>query len=313
MRVSIKALRYYLTAAEQGSIARAADELNVVPSAIASAIDLVESEFKLKLVQRYPAKGITPTAAGVALMRKIRHLLEEYDNLLLEGVELRTALSGNLTIGYYAPVAPAFIPEIVGPMMRDNPEIRVHLVECDNERAQAGLLSGEFDVIVFVADNARTGIICETLVEVPPYLLVAEGHPIESHPFVRFSDLSGLPFVLLDLPLAGAYYRGLMDEHDVGARIVATASTTEMVRSLVGAGIGCSILNMRPATSTTFAGGQVVAVPIEPPTRPLKLVLGHLGGNPRRLVKAFMDSCQSYFALPKADNLIVTRRSSHGR
>ena len=44
------------------------------------------------------------------MMRKIRHVIEEYDNLLLEGAELRTALSGNISVGYYAPVAPAFIP-----------------------------------------------------------------------------------------------------------------------------------------------------------------------------------------------------------
>ncbi|MEM8688290.1 MAG: LysR family transcriptional regulator, partial [Pseudomonadota bacterium] len=95
MRISIKSLQYFLTAAERGSISKAARALNVVPSAVASAIEQVEAGFELKLVQRYPAKGIRPTAAGKALMRKIRHLVEEYDTLMLEGAELRTALSGN--------------------------------------------------------------------------------------------------------------------------------------------------------------------------------------------------------------------------
>ena len=99
-----------------GSIARAADELHVVPSAVASAVEQVEQEFDLKLLERYPAKGVRPTAAGIELMRKIRHLLDEYQNLMLEGAELRTALSGRLSVGYYAPVAPAFMPSIVGPL-----------------------------------------------------------------------------------------------------------------------------------------------------------------------------------------------------
>ncbi len=39
MRVSIKALQYFLLAAERGSIAKAAKELSVVPSAVSSAIE----------------------------------------------------------------------------------------------------------------------------------------------------------------------------------------------------------------------------------------------------------------------------------
>ncbi|MEM7223886.1 MAG: LysR family transcriptional regulator [Pseudomonadota bacterium] len=308
MRVSVKALRYFLVAAEQGSISRAAEQLNVVPSAISNAIELVEAEFELKLVQRYPAKGIAPTATGVAMMRKIRHLIEEYDSLLLEGAELRTALSGSISVGYYAPVAPAFMPEIVGPLVRDNPDVALHFVECDNERAQSGLLDGAFDVILFVAENARAGIVCETLIEAPPYLLLPEGHPFAAQAVVELRDLSNVPLVLLDLPFTSAYYRGLLDDHGVDARIVATASTTEMVRSLVGAGIGCTILNMRPSTSLTYAGDKIVAVPIrtaDPARRSLKLVMGHLGGKPRRLTRTFMGACSDYFSRQEATDLIV--------
>ena len=160
MRVSIKALNHFLHAAERGSIAKAAADLNVVPSAISNAIDVVEREFELQLVQRYPAKGIRPTAAGRAIMHKIRHLVEEYNTLFLEGTELRTALSGSLSIGYYAPVAPAFMPAIIAPLVRDHPDIKINLKEVDNERAQAGLLDGEFDLILFVAENIRAGIDC---------------------------------------------------------------------------------------------------------------------------------------------------------
>ena len=81
MRLSIKALRYFMVASEQQSIVRAAELLNVVPSAISGAIDSVEQEFELKLVQRFPAKGIKPTPDGLTLMQKIRRLVEEYDRV----------------------------------------------------------------------------------------------------------------------------------------------------------------------------------------------------------------------------------------
>lgn len=306
MRLSLRALHYFLSAADRGSIARAAEALNVAPSAISSAIDMVEAEFGLKLVQRYPAKGIQPTASGITLMRRIRHVIEEYDNLLIEGVELRTALTGRLSIGYYAPIAPAFIPAIVKPLVGDNPDVRLGFEECNNVRAQAGLLDGTFDIILFVAENVRSGIVCTTLLKAPPYLLVPAQHRFAQHRSVDFNDIATTQLVLLDLPFTSEYYRALLDDNRIEPPIVATASTTEMVRSLVGAGVGCSILNMWPATDRTYAGDRVKAIPIHAPLKPLKLVLGHLDGNPRRLVHAFIEACLTHFARPQARELVVS-------
>lgn len=310
MRVSIKSLHYFLSAAEQGSISKAAAALNVVPSAVSSAIELVEAEFELKLVQRYPAKGIRPTAAGKSMMRKIRRLVEEYDTLLLEGAELRTALSGNLSVGYYAPVAPAFLPAIVGPLVQEHPGVTLSLAEADNERAQTGLLNGEYDLILFVAENVRAGIEYETLIEAPPYVLAPRAHPMAGKQVVDLADLAGEPLVLLDLPVTNEYYRSLLEAAGDDANVIATASTHEMVRSMVGAGVGCSILNMLPTSSVTYAGDEVVAVPIRTDAPPLKLVLGHLGGKPRRLIQAFMNAAQSYFASDAAGELIVAYKAA---
>lgn len=307
MRLSVKALRYFLVACEQESIARAAEILSVVPSAVSVAIDQVEEAFDLKLVQRYPAKGITPTSTGFKMMQKVRHLIEEYDNLLSEGDELRTALSGSLAIGYYAPIAPAFMPTIVGPLMQQNPDVNLAFTECDNERVQTGLLKGEFDCIVFVAENVRTGIDYETLLEAPPYLLVAADHPLAEQTEVSFADLNELPLVLLDLPFTSEYYRSLLEEHAPKANIVATASTTEMVRSLVGAGVGCSILNMLPATLISYAGDELRAIPFVEGSQSLRLVLGHLGGKQRRLLQVFTEACRGYFAAERAKQLVVTK------
>lgn len=305
MRVSIKALNYFLRAAERGSIAKAAADLNVVPSAISNAIDLVEQEFQLQLLQRYPAKGIKPTAAGIAIMHRVRRLVEEYDTLFVDGAELRTALSGSLSIGYYAPVAPAFLPKIAAPLVRDHPGIKLNLVETNNERAQTGLIDGEFDLILFVAENVQPGIVCQQLLEAPPYVLVPRDHGLRNRKQVTPADLRGEALVLLDLPMTSEYYRALAGDAGYPVNIVATASTHEMVRSLVGAGVGCSILNMRPATAVTYAGDEVVAIPLLTGARSLKLALGHTGSKPRRLVQAFMDAARDHFAQPFAGNLIM--------
>lgn len=305
MRLSIKALSYFLSAAGHGSIARAAEEKNVVASAISGAIDQVEAEFGLKLVHRSPAKGVTPTAAGIKLMKRVRMLVDEYDSLMRDGADLRSSLSGALSIGYYAPVAPAFVPSIAAPIMRDNPGVTMSFTACDNHRAQTGLLAGEFDLIVFVAANVLSGISYEELLTTPPYVLVPAGHRLADGGPVRIEDLGQEPLVLLDLPFTSQYLSGLMEAARISPRVVATASTTEMVRSLVGAGVGVSILNMRPDTAQSYAGDRLAAVPLAGPLPPLKLVLGHPGGGQRRLAETFASACRAYFLTEAASRLVV--------
>ena len=308
MRVSINALRYFQVAAKAGSIVRAAQDLNVVPSAVSNAIEQVEDTFGLKLVQRYPAKGIEPTASGRTIMTKIEHLLEEYDTLFIEGDELRTALSGTLTIGYYTPVAPSFIPEVSAPLLRDNPDIQLSLVECDNKRAQDGLVSGEFDLILFASDTVRTDIEHHVLIEAPAYLLVPANHPLAKRRSVRFVDFADDPMILLDLPFTGAYLRKLFVQNAATLKVTATASTTEMVRGMVGAGVGVSVLNMRPKIDHSYAGDELVTIPIETTSPAIQLVLGHMGGKKRRLVETFADAFKEYFKSNAAKDLIVDKR-----
>ena len=305
MRVSLKALNYFLKAVEHGSLAGAAKELNVVPSAISAAIDTVEDEFGLKLVMRYPSRGIQPTASGLVMLGKIRRLIEEYQSLLIEGSDLRTALTGTLRVGYYAPVAPAFMPAIIKPLLSQSSDVSFKFFECNNETAQSGLLSGNFDVILFVAENVKPGIAFETLFEPKAYVLTSARSALAKRESVSMKDLKDEPLVLLDLLVIGEYYRGLFAENDIDPTVVATASTTEMVRSLVGAGIGSSILNMKPRTDLTYAGNGLIALPLDPEVRALKLVLGFVDEKPRRLVSAFVAECRRFFSSDEAQEIVV--------
>jgi len=232
-------------------------------------------------------------------------VVEEYDTLLIEGRELGGTMGGRLNIGYYAPVAPSFLPRILAPIVRDNPAVRLGFEECNNETAQSGLLDGKFDVIIFIAENVRPEISYELLTSAPPYLLVPRGHRLAKRPAVSVDDLESEPLVLLDLPVVRQYYQSILEQQNIQARFVASASSTEMVRSMVGAGCGAALLNMRPKTDATYGGDRVSAVPLGFEAQPLKLIVGHLGGKQRRLVEDVISALTGYFSLPDATRLTV--------
>jgi DNA-binding transcriptional LysR family regulator len=312
MDTSLKALRYFMTALKTGSITAAAKQMHVVPSAIFAAINQVEDTFGLQLTIRHRSKGIVPTATGKILLSRIQNLLDEYDELMNLGGEMRTQLNGTLRVGYYAPVAPAFLAKIARDVLADNPRVDIKFIECDTEQAEAGLLSGEYDVVLCVAQNTSPqstsiGIAYETLIEVPPYLLVPEDHPFAQRQSVMMSELTSVPMVLLDLPVIRDYYSRLFDTAEIKPYIASTASTLEMVRSLVGAGVGCSLLHMRPKTQVTYAGHKIVEVPFDDAADSLKIVLGYFPKNPRRLVKYFVENLKELFLTEDVNRFLVNK------
>ena len=305
MALTLKAMEYFTTALRHGNIARAAAELNIAASAVSNAIDKVEAEFDLTLVTRHPARGIQATASGREVARKCERLLEDYRSVLSEGAELKRALSGPLRIGYYAPIAPAFLPHIFDTFLPDRSAVTIVLDECDNDQAQDGLMNGTYDAILFVAEGARPSVDYDALIKAPPYCLMPASHPLANRSSVSMAQIAPEPLVILNRPVAASYYEKLFQTGMRQAPVVAYANSTEMVRSLVAAGRGCAILNMAPLTTESYTGLSVTARPISDALPPLTLAIGYDTSRPRRSVQAFVKACRDHFAKAGSSQCIV--------
>jgi DNA-binding transcriptional LysR family regulator len=298
-------MEYFTTVVRHGNIAKAAAELNIAASAVSTAIDQVEAAFDLDLFTRQRSRGVQANASGMALARKFERLLDDYRSVLAEGADLKQALSGSLSVGYYAPIAPAFLPGILKSFVPDSGDVVLHLEECDNDSAQEGLLNGTYDVILFVSEDVRPAIGFDVLVQAPAYCLLPKAHRLAKRASVSIAEISNEPLVVLNRPVASAYYRGLFDAQHIDISIAAYANSTEMVRSLVSAGHGCAVLNMKPLTATTYSGGSVIALPISDPLPPLTLAVAYDKSRPRRLVQHFVDACQKHFTAAGPERCIV--------
>lgn len=310
MTISLKAMEYFTTALRHGNIARAAAELNIAASAVSAAIDQVEAAFDLTLITRQRSRGIEANASGRLVAQKFERLLEDYRSVLSEGADLKAALSGTLRIGYYAPIAPAFLPSILSSFVPDDRRVMLHLEECDNDSAQEGLLKGSYDAILFVSEDVRPTIDFDVLVEAPAYCLLPRSHRLAKESSVTMAQIAGEPLVILNRPVAASYYQSLFEGQSKDISIAAYANSTEMVRSLVGAGHGCAVLNMQPLTSISYSGAKVVGLPISDPLPPLTLAIGYDKSRPRRLVQHFVDACRAHFAQAGPQRCLVEKQQT---
>ena len=300
LRLSLRALRAFTATVDHGSISAAAQALNVAPSAISALLDQVEEEFGATLLVRSRARGVVATAEGRRMAGRFRLLLEDYAEIIEDGHEIAKGMRGTLRVGYYAPVAPAFLPTVLQPMMQANPGLRVDLQEADNDSAQEGLLTGALDVILFAGQDVRAGIETHPLLDLPPYVLVPAGHPLAADDRTTLQQVAAYPLIELNRPLAQPYVSRLFADQNLTPEIIAQANTTEMVRSLVGSGLGIAILAMRPRTRTSYAGDQLRAIPLDPDLPRLHLLSGKIPGQNRRLVSAFMDALHDWANSPSA-------------
>ncbi|PJI91861.1 LysR family transcriptional regulator [Yoonia maricola] len=294
MTLSLRAMRYVQAALQNGSITGAAEAVNVTPSAIAAALDQAEKAFGMALVTRARAKGIFPTAAGRDVGRRIDDLLERYHTLLSDVSDLQASLSGNLAIGYNAPIAPAFLPTLAAQILSTHPDVALTFTEGDNDAVKMGLLDGKFDMILFVEDLPNPQIETQPLLFAPTYCLCPANHPLAENKTVSVSQIVNEPLILLDRPAAREYYYDVLEKGGKDLRIVATANSTEMVRSLVASGVGVSLLNMKPRDTATYAGSNICCLPISGGTNGVTLSLGFAHGPKRGLVQMFAENCIAF-------------------
>ena len=309
MNVSFRQLHYVRTAAACRSISRAAERLHISQSSIGAAIDRVEHEYGVRAFIRQPSKGLLPTRSGQRLLQLISKLMADVDGFTAQASGLQNMLTGELNVGCFAPLAPHVLPTILRDLTQRHPAISVHFHEGHLRQVQEFLLEGVVDIALTYDLGLSDRISAETLGVAPPHVVLSPIDPLVKRESISLADLTDRPMILLDLPESRTYFDLLFQT--IGSRpiIAHRTQTYEMVRSLVAAGLGYSILNLRPVIDQTYDGKHVVCRPISDNVRAPKFILGHRRHDfPTRSVKAFAGSCRLFFQSTQATQMTVPRR-----
>lgn len=291
-------LRYFVTAAELGSMTAASRELMVAQSAISAAIAQVERELGVQLLIRHHARGLSLTRAGERFLVEARDFLSHAAALAESARGLAGSLTGELAIGCFTLIAPFYLPALLRGFTDRHPQVRVTVAEGGIASVQRALVDGRCEAALLYAIDLALDLDVRVLTQVRPHVLLPPGHALAEAEAVSLSDLAAEPMILLDVPHSRDYFRML---HAAEPRVRFRTSNYETVRALVGRGHGYSILNQRVATDQTYDGGRVVTRPIREDVPPLDVVLASVRGvRPTARAVAFSEACEAYFAGPGA-------------
>ncbi|ETF02057.1 LysR family transcriptional regulator [Advenella kashmirensis W13003] len=288
-RLRFRHLRLLMQVQSKGSLRAAAQALNLTQPALSKALTEIESAFGFALFAR-SARGLTPTKQGEVVLRGAARLLEELTHLRAEAV---TAERFPVTIRIGAPpfVAQTYLPEVIAALVRQQPPVRVRLLE---ERVPAlieALQRGELDALVTtfplqMLDADINAFKYVRLFEVQFAVIASSDNPLVRSPRVDWTRLAQQPWVM---PPEGAMGRKLLEEcftHagvPVPLPIIESTSPTTSVQ-FVAAGLGVGIVpDLALLQHTHVQAGVIrpVRVVPEPPSSVVALIYREGAINPR--------------------------------
>jgi DNA-binding transcriptional LysR family regulator len=262
VKFTLKQLSYFVAAGEAGSILKAAEKIHVSQPSISNAITHLEDIFELQLFIRHHAQGMSLTTAGNQIMAQSKRLLQDASELKSFAGKLSDQIFGSINIGCFTPLAPIVTPELCHGFMQSFPGVDVNVSEDNQAELLSSLKKGSIDLALTYDLQLDSDISFTPLVELKPYALLAEDHPLSNKKAVKLMELAEEKFILLDLPLSDAYFMSLFSLDNVKPIIHARTKHIDVQRGLVANGYGYSLANVRPLNKRSLDGSGLSYVPL---------------------------------------------------
>jgi len=299
VQYSLRQLEYLVACIDTGSVAGAAQKLNVSQPSISVSITKLEATLGVQLLIRHHAQGVSPTAAAERLVQSGRNLLSHAYELQRQAHLEGEAISGELRVGSFITIAPSYLPSVIKNLKGVHPEILIQLREGTQDQLISKLRDGLLEMAFLYDEDLPEDLRKVELATVSPYVLLPRHHPLVKRKSVSLSELAPEPFILLDVQPSRRYFTGLFEAEDLTPNIAYSSSSLETVRGLVGCGLGFSLLVTRPKGDLTYDGAALVVRPIKEMSRQSRIVLASLNAlRPTQIMKSFEEFSVAHF---KAD------------
>lgn len=221
---------------------RAADRLHVSQPALSKRIRKLETRIGGPLLVRH-YRAVRLTEAGRVLADRARPLLRESQASLALAQQAARGEAGRLRIGFGIASILRFLPDVLLRFRKHHPGVQLQLRDMSTPDQIGALAAGEID-IGFV----RLPVADQRLVVLPVLderLVLALGPRSSWSPRAGLSSVAAEPFIIIARSRSASFYDhalGVCAAAGFAPRIVQEANELFTVLSLVGAGLGVSLV-----------------------------------------------------------------------
>jgi molybdate transport repressor ModE-like protein len=242
--MDVRQLSTLVAIADHGTFSGAARALFTVQSNVSSHIARLERELGVTLVDRSHG-GLTEDGARV--VERARRILREMDDITADMASRDSLVSGQSRIGVIGTTARWLMPQFLGLLEQQHPNVRVIVQEGATSALVPNVLSGQLNGAVIHLPVDDPELVIEPLFAENLLLLADERHPLATREVIPLADLDDVPLLL---PPTGAALRRVLDRAAAAAGITLRAQAevdgVRLLASLALDGFGATIV---PATA----------------------------------------------------------------
>lgn len=261
--ITFSDLEMFLAFSRTEHFGHTASELDVSVATVQRGIRALERKLGVRLVEQ-AGRRVRMLHTGHILVREAHAVLRAR----LDAVDTIRAESGlphrRLRIAHTYSLGLGFVPGVLAELLEDHPQLRFRCWQGPATNVVSVLLRGEADVAFTSLSPTETDIVVEPLFTESLLLTVPADDPLAGRGEVRLTEVRDRSFIAME-PSSSSR------THMVNAcaragfipRITVEGSDLFVVESMVGAGIGVSVV---PAGMDNHLHPKVVRLPIDDPT-----------------------------------------------
>jgi DNA-binding transcriptional LysR family regulator len=255
-------LRCFVAAAEELHFGRAAQRLEMMPSALGRYVRLLEDDLGTMLMTR-TTRSVTLTDDGAILLREARLLLAQADSLAARFQASGRKQGTTIRVGAIDSAAAGLLPVLLHDFRKRRPDVTVKLTEDKTIRLLPRLISGRLDIaLVRPPEKPDKRLEFLFLLHETAVVAVSDRHPLVSKKRVTVADLAEQPLIVPERrsrPHSHDLTMKLFAEAGLHARVVQLANEKQTIVNLVAAGLGVAIV---PRWTSRMAARGVRFIPL---------------------------------------------------
>jgi len=273
LNISVRQLHYFMALVKAGSFSRAAEVVGVTQSTLSAAIQALETELGVTLIDR-SGRRMQLLPAGEDFLARARTIIALIEELPEHARQAERPLTTRLRMGVIPSIAPFLLPKVLPATAKAFPELQLTIREGLTRSLLDSLRSGSLDVALVAHPYDLDEFEVAELGRDIFYLAVRRDHALANREQVDADDLQDQPFLLLE---TGHCLR----EHVMAAIGSAPAQASGDVHAtsimtlvqLVDFGMGVTLLPEVAVKAGATRGTELSIVPYEGKNNYRSLVL----------------------------------------
>ena len=293
-RITLRRMEQFIAVAEELHFHRAAERLNMSQPPLTSAIQKLEDDLGVTLIERgNRVLGLTP--AGEKFVSEARETLRQAEKTIVSTLDVAEGRTGLLRLGYVGSALYGRLPDIIREFRASHPKVRLELREATTAAQIAALRDGTLDIAVLIPPFEKADDIKQVNFDSDRLCMaIPKDHLLSKRLDLTLADLAGEPFILWPMPEGRSFHLQvirLCAKAGFVPMITQEAHGMHAVLSLVSVGGGVSVV---PQSMSGFRGDQISYHPLSGAEIEFDLVIGyrHLSPSARAFVVSAADKQQ---------------------